>query len=369
MNIRDRCGIGVVAVLLLAGGLFAGQASVQNATAARVISSPGLASPAGPAHQYALSPTYDNDVGVAKIVSPDGDAPFGDRIFPRGRVQNFGTQPQTNIPVICAMYDSATGERVYGPETAYVASLDSGGVRTVDFPFWLPPSQTKVYFDTMATALPGDEDATNDSKGGRFTVSPPGLEYVYIDPGPAEIWCWPWYCVSKMRFQTLYTSSEIGRGGTIHQMALYKNCLGQIFSGTFPNVTVKLCNTTVGSLGSSFSGNYGSDTPVAVFHADYLRRGIIDPNGNSYAWDTIDFTTDFSYDNSKNLLVEITWQGGASGFCYTVAADLSSARMAYNSDADTDTTDDNATPVNCEFNTRIGFKSPAHNVGQNKISR
>ena len=176
----------VVAVLLMAGCLFAGQASVQNVATARVLVSPG------PSPKVA-GIMYDNDVGVSSIIWPGDVAGFGDRIFPRGRVANFGSQTQMDIAVICVIYDSAAGARVYGPETVDVARLDSGEVRTVTFPFWDAPKQEKVYFDTMVTVLQGDEDTTNDWKAGRFAVALWGeghLTYNDGETGPNNCWSW-----------------------------------------------------------------------------------------------------------------------------------------------------------------------------------
>ena len=175
MSTRIPCAL-VVACLLLAAGLFAGQANVQNLAAARALSSRGLTSPVDQGRPGSLSPKdlgimYDNDVGVWGIISPGDYAGFGDRVLPRGRVANFGSQAQTDIAVICVIYDSAAGARVYGPETVEVASLDSGEVRTVTFPFWDAPAEEKVYFDTMVTVLQGDEDSTNNWKGRRFAVA------------------------------------------------------------------------------------------------------------------------------------------------------------------------------------------------------
>jgi hypothetical protein len=136
------------------------------------------------------------------------------------------------------------------------------------------------------------------------------LDYVYIDPvlygANAYPWCvfadWPY----GFRQQHLYLGSEIGRSGTIAQIALFKTCFSN--TATFPNVSVKLCTTSVSSLTSTFSDNYGGNTPVWVYHNDALVRG-----GAANMWDTVDLTTPFEYNNSSNLLVEIVWVGQASG--------------------------------------------------------
>jgi hypothetical protein len=142
-----------------------------------MMSTPGQTLPAGncfPVSPFSKAPyaMYNKDVGVSRIISPtDTVVAFGDRAFPRGQVRNFGSKTQTNIAVICVIYDSAAGTRVYGPDTAFIANLDSGSTVTVAFSFWSPPTKKNVYFDTMATVLPGDEDTSNDWKAGRFTVS------------------------------------------------------------------------------------------------------------------------------------------------------------------------------------------------------
>jgi hypothetical protein len=183
-------GMLVVAVMLMAGCLFAVPANVQNAATAGMLSGPGLTSQ-GQSRPGSLSPRlpgimYNNDVGVSNIISPNGIIAFGDRVFPRGRVQNFGARTQTNIAVICVIYDSAAGARVYGPETMYVANLDSGSICNVDFPFWAPPTEENVYFDTMTTALPGDEDTTNDRQAGRFAVAVWGNGHLSYNDGTFE---------------------------------------------------------------------------------------------------------------------------------------------------------------------------------------
>jgi hypothetical protein len=149
--------------LLCVGGVIAGQTSVHDVTTASVLS--GYPSPRSAAIPFL------HDVGVwTRDPAPDVYISLGDTFYPRCIVQNFGSQVQTNIPVICVVYDTAAGASAYGPETVYVASLDSGGVDTVEFPIWVPPLDEKVYLDTMATVLAGDERPENDRKPGRITV-------------------------------------------------------------------------------------------------------------------------------------------------------------------------------------------------------
>jgi hypothetical protein len=138
--------------------------------------------------------THDNDVGMWDIISPGDYVGFGDRVSPRCRVTNFGSQAQMDVAVICVIYDSAAGARVYGPETVEVASLDSGEICVVTFPFWDAPAEEQVYFDTMVTALQGDEDSTNNLYGSRFAVAAwvnEHLTYNDGETGPIGAYSWP----------------------------------------------------------------------------------------------------------------------------------------------------------------------------------
>jgi hypothetical protein len=240
---------------------------------------------------------------------------------------------------------------------------------------WVEPVGLDPTINPQRVTAPAPVAAGNTVTAGPITPNQGGspelgmpmmLEYVYIDPPLYTIWNYPWApCASGMRFQTLWLKGDIGRPGKIHEMALYKSYYPSYYNGTWQNVTVKLCNTTVTNLGSSFSGNYGGATPVKVFHASSLTRGY--QHGSDYwGWDTVDFDTDFDYDSSKSLLVEITWKGDPPYTCTYSWATYQSGKyhMAYYSG---DTTSDYCYTAAYKFNTRIGFVPPANNVGVSKI--
>jgi hypothetical protein len=184
MSTRLPCALIVTACLALAGGLFAAQAAGTTTLALPVATGSSLQGSSVPSP--AAIPA-NNDVGVSWLLpAPDIYIPYGDTFYPRCEVKNYGTQTQTNIPVICVVYDTAAHARVYGPETVYVASLDTGDVDTVEFPGWLPPAEDRVYYDTMATALAGDENQSNDSKDGRLTVTAWGEGHLSYNDGSFE---------------------------------------------------------------------------------------------------------------------------------------------------------------------------------------
>jgi len=242
------------------------------------------------------------------------------------------------------------------------------GVEWVDVGGNLDPATNPQRVTAPAPVAPGNTvtaGQVSPNQGGSPAAGMPAtLEYVYIDPPLYSIWSYPWYgYVSSMRWQSLYPKSLIGRDGTIHEIAVFKDYYPSYYGGTFPNVSVKLCHTTVNNLGSSASGNYGGNTPVTVFHADELERGSGD---GSFQWDSVECQTDFDYDSSYNLLVEVTWQGSASGYVYTWGSYNSSTLMAYYPGSG-DTTYDYMYTSNYLINTRIGFVPPGNNTGVTKI--
>ena len=194
-----RYGLTVIVCLLVSGGLAAGQTNIEPGATLGALAIPGPSGLTGFSRPVCLSPRVpniptDNDVGVSKIVSPGEYVAFGDTVFPRAEVENCGLQTQTNFPVTCVIYDTAAGTRAYGPETVHVSSLGPGAVDTVDFPAWVPPVLEAVYFDTMRTENPGDEDTTNDWKAGRFAVSEWGLGLLTWNDGVFEnglSWAYP----------------------------------------------------------------------------------------------------------------------------------------------------------------------------------
>jgi hypothetical protein len=165
-----------------------------------------------------------------------------------------------------------------------------------------PPSGTEARIQSTSQANPPAPPPPN------LYAMP--LDYVYIEPepyGPYPGNMYPWYpWVSGWRFQMLYPASDIGRSGTIAQIAwkLFVSMYYDPETGTNPNTSIKLCHTPLADLTTDFNGNYGGNTPVWVYHDDAYTHGGV---GN--AWDTIDLTTPFEYNGTDNLLVEVVWMG------------------------------------------------------------
>jgi len=163
------------------------------------------------------------------------------------------------------------------------------GTTWVDVPGGVDPNAT-----LPAAAAPYGEVIANSSGAANPSAPTPPvpgflplpLHYVYLDPGYYSVSEYPWRTrYSGFREQHLYLAGEIGRGGTIDQIALFKTHYDD--AATFPNVTVKMCHTSVTSLSFTFDHNYGAGTPVWVFHQDsgFVRGGEPD------VWDAVDLQT------------------------------------------------------------------------------
>ena len=106
---------------------------------------------AGPAH----------DVGVVEILDPQANVnPVP--VAPRGTIRNFGSNPESDIPVYCFI-DSA-GTEVYGEMETYAGPLAPGATAEVVFtPDWAPGPAGAEYEVEMYTELTADEQRANDT--------------------------------------------------------------------------------------------------------------------------------------------------------------------------------------------------------------
>jgi len=127
-----------------------------------------------------------NDVGVLQILAPGTSVPPG-AVTPRAKIKNFGTAPQSNIPVYCWIDSGAV--RVYNQTVTYPGPLAPGATADVDFsPQWQAIGGT--YNVTMFTDLAGDEDRSNDTLRGTTQVRPTNLTW-YVRtaaPEPGRYW-------------------------------------------------------------------------------------------------------------------------------------------------------------------------------------
>ncbi len=142
--------------------------------------------------------------------------------------------------------------------------------------------------------------------------SSPLAEKVIITGGTSTN-VYPFGSGTTWRFQWLYTAAEIGGSGIIDKTA-WKVQSGYIGgSATLTNLKMLLCNTPVTGLTNTFASNYGGNTPLKVL--DVASYDIKEQDG----WLPIDPSDDFFYDNSYNLLIEISFTG-RTGSSFGLAA-------------------------------------------------
>jgi len=118
----------------------------------------------------------------------------------------------------------------------------------------------------------------------------------------------------QMRFQTMWLQSEISEAGDITniEFQMYSGYTG--YGGTFNGCKILLCHTTATTIGSTYATNYGGGTPVAVFDGTYVLAS--NPGGS---WVSIVKPTNFTFNNTNNLLIEVSWTsftGGGTNYMY-----------------------------------------------------
>jgi hypothetical protein len=132
-----------------------------------------------------------------------------------------------------------------------------------------------------------------------------------------------------MRFQCLWLQSAINYAGYINMIEF------NYYSGTLPasfnSCRMLLCHTDKTTLEATFANNYTGNTPVEVFNGTQTLTGS--------GWiDTPIKPNTFDYNNTKNLLLEVVWNGdnGSDVYCYR-ANGASRRCYAYSSTASSGT--------------------------------
>jgi hypothetical protein len=122
------------------------------------------------------------DVGVNQIMAPGSIVTPGS-IQPKAKIRNYGTDPQSNIPVTCWIDSGAT--RVYTASASYAGPLAPGATADVTFsPNW--PAVGGTYSVTMFTSLSGDANAANDTMMGTSQVMAYTIDWTQPTNIPVE---------------------------------------------------------------------------------------------------------------------------------------------------------------------------------------
>ena len=116
-----------------------------------------------------------------------------------------------------------------------------------------------------------------------------------------------WGTYTAFRWQTMWFQYELDEAGPITRVEwqIWSNPSGAP-GGSFTGCQVLLCHTGISAITTNFASNYGGKTPVNVYSGTYtLSAYPVD------TWVTIVSPTNFTYNNSDNLLMEVSWQGGS----------------------------------------------------------
>jgi len=147
------------------------------------------------------------------------------------------------------------------------------------------------------------------------------------------------------RVQALFEQSVIAQAGTISKIYLEKSTGN---TGTFENLTIKICHTSLvpTTLSGTWVTNYDGNTPVEVFNGTVTAPA-------STGWWEFDVQDLFTYDNSDNLLLDISWNGSSGSSCnvYTTDFGAGNYHRVYRNDYNGETT---GTRNSYGYNLRLG---------------
>ncbi|GAI35996.1 unnamed protein product, partial [marine sediment metagenome] len=110
---------------------------------------------------------------------------------------------------------------------------------------------------------------------------------------------WPAIFPNGCRCQMLYDQAKISYAGTINEFELEKS---NAYTCTATNVKFYLCHTKLATLTGNFKNNYGGNTPVGVAK---FETYTVPARAGFYP---IPMTTTFKYNNTENLILEITYE-------------------------------------------------------------
>jgi hypothetical protein len=127
----------------------------------------------------------------------------------------------------------------------------------------------------------------------------------------------PWWgSYTAGRFHCMWFQSEINEAGPVSKIEFQ---VSSTAGNTFNNVDMLLCHSGLSALTSNYTTNYNSKTPVKVFSGNFTIPASLP----SRSWFVQCSPTNFTYNNSDNLLFEISWSGrSTSGANYFYRANV-----------------------------------------------
>lgn len=138
--------------------------------------------------------------------------------------------------------------------------------------------------------------------------------------------------LTSARTQMLVEQAQMGYGGVIDSIA-WKMSSPNVSSVTFQNFTIKLVHTlhahSSPALSTTFATNYDGETPTTVFGPATFT---VPPHAaGDLIW--IDVNDIFTYDDVRNLIVEVTFNNPATSANVSVQTESSVAGQAWSLNA------------------------------------
>lgn len=159
----------------------------------------------------------------------------------------------------------------------------------------------------------------------------------------------PWRGASgdAIRFHCLWFQRDVDYAGNVNAVEFEKSSSD---SGRFNSVRVWLCHTNKAALEATFNNNYTGYTPVEV-----LNMRSISLSGTGW-FDLRINSNRFNYDNKRNLLMEIRWNGddGHNVACWRSSQPYSRC-YAYDHNASQGTVHNNGQRIRLTIGTMIGL--------------
>ncbi|NIT37098.1 MAG: hypothetical protein GTN49_11475 [candidate division Zixibacteria bacterium] len=141
---------------------------------------------------------------------------------------------------------------------------------------------------------------------------------------------------SAFRWQTMWFQTELREAGPVIKIEWQMRSASGGQGGTYRNCDILLCITSLWAVTSTFANNYAGNTPVNVFKGTYVL-----PASSANQWVTIVEPKNFTYNNTGNLLIEVSWQGATAGtnfFKYRSTSTPPSPGRVWNTKSKTATT-------------------------------
>jgi len=148
----------------------------------------------------------------------------------------------------------------------------------------------------------------------------------------------------QIRHQSVYTPDQVGEEGFIRTISFRRVDENSI--GTFDNLKIFLAHTELDNLTETFADNYDGEL-CRVFNLPTYELNA----SNDDEWISFPLNDNFTYDDSRNLLVEIRWDGD-DGNSISLRRDSFGTvnKRVFNSSMGSTTGNADGTLINARFN-------------------